>query len=74
MNDGFYRVDVTMLGFKPVSMEHLQLKASEVTHASVTLRLDSALMITVGIVAGDPMTRNEGLSTTFSKDFIDKLP
>ncbi|HEV7766632.1 MAG TPA: carboxypeptidase-like regulatory domain-containing protein [Thermoanaerobaculia bacterium] len=74
LNDGLYRVDVTLEGFKPATMEHLQLKASEVTHASVTLRLDPALMVTIGIVVDDPMQRNEGLSTTFTQDFINKMP
>jgi len=76
LNDGLYRVEVTLQGFKPARMEHLQLKASEVTHASVALRLDSTGMITVGVLVMDPMTRSDGISvsTAFSQDFINKLP
>jgi Carboxypeptidase regulatory-like domain len=76
LNDGLYRVEVTLPGFKPARMEHLQLKASEVTHATVALLLDSAITITVGEVVMDPIMRNGGipLSTTYSQDFIRKMP
>lgn len=76
LDDGRYRVEVTLEGFKPARMEHLQLKASEVTHASVALRLNATTTtIIVGAIAPDPMMMmNNGVSTTFSQDFINKLP
>lgn len=74
LSDGIYRVEVTLPGFKPARMEHLQLKANEVTRASVALSLNStAFSITVGAIAVDPMM-NSGTSTTFTQDFISKLP
>jgi len=74
LNDGIYRLDVTLDGFKPVKVEHLHLKASEVTYASVALRLNiTDMSITVGAIAPDPMS-DHSVSTTFSQDFIDKLP
>jgi len=73
LNDALYRVEVTLPGFKPAILKHLSLKQNEVTHARVTLRLDpSATTILVGAIAVDPMSN--GVSTTFSKDLIDKLP
>ncbi len=74
LNDGVYRVEVTLEGFKPARMEHLQLKAGEVTHASVALRLGTRQTITVGAIAEDWMMINHGVSTTFSQDFINKMP
>jgi hypothetical protein len=76
LNDGLYRVEVTLVGFEPASMEHLQLKAGEVTHASVTMRLDSTQTFTVGVIATEDsmMMMTHGVSTTFSQDFINKMP
>jgi len=74
LKDGIYRVEVTFAGFEPARMEHLQLKANEVTRASVALSLDSTFTVTVGILVADPMMMNQGTSTTFTQDFISKLP
>jgi hypothetical protein len=72
LDDGLYRVEVTLAGFTSATMEHLQLRASEVTHANIALRNDS-FTITVGALAADPMV-NDALTTRFSQDFINKLP
>lgn len=76
LTDGLYRVEATLVGFQPAIVEHLHLKASEVTHANVALRLDDTYMVTVGVLVFDPMTSNHDItvSTTFSQDFINKLP
>lgn len=74
LTDGLYRVDVMLPGFKSAKIEHVQLKASEVTHARVALRPEVPFSITVGGVGVDPLAMNDGISTTFSKDFLDKLP
>ncbi|HEX9982645.1 MAG TPA: carboxypeptidase-like regulatory domain-containing protein [Thermoanaerobaculia bacterium] len=71
--DGLYRVRVTLSGFKPVTIDHLQLQASEVTRATVTLRLEVGQTITVGAIAVNP-TDSISSSTTFTQDFINKLP
>jgi hypothetical protein len=71
LNNGIYRVDVTLAGFTPSRMEHLELKAGELTKARVVLRLDTPEMITVGALA--PMTMDPG-TTTVSADFLNKLP
>jgi len=73
LDDGLYRVEVTLPGFREAKMEHLQLKAGEVTHASVALRLDLTTTITLGRVA-DPLIMNDGVGVRFSQDFINKLP
>lgn len=74
LDDGLYVVEVTLEGFKPARIEHLQLKGSVVTHAVIALEMDW-ITITVGVIAVDPMTRNgPPLSTTFTGDFLDKLP
>ncbi len=75
LSDGIYRVEVTLEAFQPAKIEHLELKASEATHASVALRLDSSVTVTVGIiVTTDPLETRDGISTTFTQDFINKLP
>lgn len=74
LNDGIYGVDVTLDGFKPVRLEHLRLKASEVTHARVALRTVTTETITVGGLVVEPMMTIDGLSITISEDFINKLP
>jgi len=73
LNDGVYRVEVTLSGFKPAVMEHVLLKQSEITHARVALRFDSIETITMGAVAVDP-PMSEGVSTTIPQDLVDKLP
>lgn len=76
LNDGIYRVEVTLEGFKPATVEHLELTSREATHASVSMRFDSTTTdtITVGAMTVDPLSTNEGISTTFTQDFINKLP
>jgi len=73
LNDGIYRVEVTLTGFVPARMEHLELKAGEVTHVSVALRPDIANSITVGGLA--PMVDLYGAgTTTISSDLLNRLP
>ncbi|MBV9496669.1 MAG: hypothetical protein JOZ54_20665 [Acidobacteria bacterium] len=50
----------------------MQLKANEVTRATVTIRLATLCTITVGAIATTP-NDTPGM-TTFTQDFIDKLP
>lgn len=76
LSDGVYRVEVKLAGLKPATIEHLLLKADVVTHADVALRWDDAYVVTLGVIVVDPMTGNDGITvaTTFSQDFINKLP
>jgi hypothetical protein len=76
LNDGLYRVEATLIGFEPATIEHLQMKASKVTNAEVTLQVDRACVsVTVGVLVFEPMMeRHDGMTTTFSQDFINKLP
>ena len=71
LNDGIYRVEVTLEGLKPARIEHLQMKASEVTHANVVLRAETTETITVGAIAVAP---SDGISATYSQELINKLP
>jgi len=73
LNDGLYRVEVTLEGFTPATMEHLELKSTEVTHASVSLRLQAVEMGII-VITADPLETRDGISTTFTQDFINKLP
>jgi carboxypeptidase family protein len=72
LNDGLYRVEVTLSGFTPAVLEHLPLKQNEMTHARFALRLDLIETVVVGAIAVDPLAN--GISTTFSQDLINKLP
>jgi hypothetical protein len=73
LDDGLYRVEVTLPGFRQAKMEHLQLKAGEVTHASVALTANVTERITVGGLA-DPLMMIDGTGVRVSQDFINKLP
>lgn len=72
LHDGLYRVETELAGIRPAKIEHLQLKANEVTRATVTLRLDTVCTVTVGGLATTPIDTPG--STTFTQDFLDKLP
>lgn len=74
LDEGIYCVELTLEGFKPAHVEHLELKASEATHAKVSMRFDTTESIMVGAMTVDPLATNEGISTTFTQDFINKLP
>jgi len=74
LNDGLYHVEMILEGFKPARVDHLQLKAGEVVHASVAMRFDPTETVTVGAIAPDLTMMNIGVSTTFTQDFINKLP
>jgi hypothetical protein len=73
LNDGSYRVEMTLPGLSSARIEHLQLQAGRVTRANVVLRSTTTETIVVGQVGLDPMSLT-GTSTTFYRDFISKLP
>lgn len=73
LSDGIYRVDVTLAGLKPARIEHLQLKASEITHASVALQIETVGTIVVGAIGVDVMT-NSDTSVTFTSEDISRIP
>jgi hypothetical protein len=72
LDDGLYRVDVSLAGFTSATMEHLQVKASEVTHANIALRSEG-LTVTMGGIAVESVTM-DATSITFSQHIINKLP
>jgi hypothetical protein len=73
LDDGLYRVDVMLEGLTPVVIEHLQLKANEVTKARFTVKINVPYEeITVGGGAIDPLSN--GVSTTFTQSFTNDLP
>jgi hypothetical protein len=74
LTDGTYRVEITLAGFTPATIEHLELKTAEVTHATVALRSTMATMgevITVGGLA--PMDKEPG-KLTLTEEVLKKLP
>jgi hypothetical protein len=74
LNDGIYRVEVTLAGFQPTTIEHLELKSSQVTHADIGLQFDARVEMGIIVMTPDPVTSSDGISTTFTQDFINKLP
>jgi hypothetical protein len=74
LNDGIYRVEVTLVGFTPAVVEHLRLKQSEIMRARVALRVEVTESITVGAVGPDSTMMDAGVTTTFSQSLINKLP
>ena len=75
LDDGLYRVEAKLQGFRAAVIEHLELKASEVTRARIAMRIDSAQWesITTGCASVEPWTSST-ISTTFTQDLINKLP
>lgn len=76
MKDGIYRLEVTLAGFEPATMNHLKLKAGEVTHANVVMTIQSTVGETIVVGALAPVfdiTSSE-TSTTIPKDVIEKQP
>jgi hypothetical protein len=74
LTNGTYRVEVTLSGFTPATIEHLELKSGEVTHASITLHAAMATMgevITVGALA--PIEMEAG-KLTLTQHVLNKLP
>jgi hypothetical protein len=73
LDDGLYRVDVTLAAaLEPAVIEHLQLNANEVTKARFAVQLEAVRAVTVGIISAEPIPN--GMSTTFTQEFINKLP
>jgi hypothetical protein len=74
LNEGIYRIDAILVGLEPARIEHVHLKASEVTRANVVLHFEAMVeSLIVGAIAVDPMA-SSGISMTFSQDFIDNMP
>jgi hypothetical protein len=75
LQEGLYRVEVSLIGLEPAVLKHVALKQDEVARARVTLRFDTTIeTVTVGGIAVEPTMMNTGVSTTFSQELINKLP
>jgi hypothetical protein len=72
--DGIYRVEVSLSGLMPMVRENLVLKQSEVVRAQVTFRFETSESVIVGAIVLDPTITSPGLTTTFSQEFINKVP
>jgi len=69
LNDGIYRVEITLGGLTPATIEHLELKSGEVTHATIALRFTATMgEITTVIKDDDPGTM------TLTQQVLNKLP
>ena len=65
---GIYRVEFTLAGFTTATLEHLEINAGEVIHASAALRT----AFTMGALA--PMITPDAGTTTVSSELLQKLP
>jgi hypothetical protein len=72
LKDGVYRVDVILPGFTTTTIEHLEIAAGNVVHASVALRPNVVETITVGALA--PIITQDPGTTTISAELLKKLP
>jgi hypothetical protein len=74
LRDGLYSVEITMAGMKPAKIEHLELRAGRITNARVSMELSElGESVVVGALAV-PAMEQQAISTTFTQDFIDKMP
>jgi hypothetical protein len=74
LNEGTYRVEATLDGLTPAVLKHVSVHRNEVTRVQVTLAVELTESITVGAISVDPLMMNDGISTTFTQDFVNKLP
>jgi len=72
LQDGVYRVQVLLSGFLPATMEHLQIEAGEVIHASVDLKPSMTETVMMGTIT--PVITADPSTTTISADDLRKLP
>lgn len=72
LNEGLYRIEVALSGFKPATIEHVHLKASVVTHASVTLQSDFG--VTMGVIVFESVATSDSNTTTVTQEFMRKMP
>lgn len=72
LQGGIYRVDVMLSGFKTATMEHVEIEAGEVIHASVDMRLNTRETVMMGAVA--PIITPEPGTTRMSESELRKLP
>jgi hypothetical protein len=73
LTNGTYRVEITLSGLMPTTIEHLELKSGELTRASVTMQFTPMMgeVITVGVLA--PMEMEPG-KLTLTQQVLNKLP
>lgn len=75
LRPGLYRAEVKLDNFQPGSVDHVVLRAGEVTRARAIVRLETGETVTVGAIGTDPLSLNDAIiSTTFPQDLINKLP
>jgi N-methylhydantoinase A/oxoprolinase/acetone carboxylase beta subunit len=75
LNEGLYRVEVTLSGYGSALVEHVPLRQSEITHARVSLRIDPTVFVTMGVIALEPPpATNNSLTTTFTQEFLNRVP
>jgi len=74
VEDGIYSAMVELPGFTPAIVEHLALQQNEVTRARVTMRFNSITVTMGALTVVDAQASDQPLSTTFSHDFVSKLP
>jgi hypothetical protein len=73
LSDGRYRIEALLEGFAPAVAEHVVLSRTAVTSARIELRLNVNESVMVGGIAVSPFS-NDGISTTFTQDFLEHLP
>jgi hypothetical protein len=71
---GVYRVEVKLDGFASALVEQVSLKPNEAARASVTLRYDSEMTVTVGVLVLEPVATPGSTTTRFTPDPLRKLP
>ena len=74
LQPGVYQVEVSIAGFKRLTMTQLAVGRDEAVGLDLTLELDGEA-VTVGVIVfDDPSERNGNGKSTFTREQIDKLP
>jgi hypothetical protein len=72
VGDGSHEIHVTLDDHVPATIEHLALSSRELAGAEIALLSEA----TIGVIvtAAEPVRISEPLTTTFSQDFVEKMP
>jgi hypothetical protein len=74
LDEGVYRVEVTLDSLFLPLVQFVPLRANETTRARVSLRIDPTVTVLVGAVATYTETTKEPFTTTFTEDLLKNLP
>ena len=72
--DGSYSLEVSVPGFKKLTLKNVELRSTEIATARFVLNVDESTMVIVGLVATPSVLEKSGGTTIIGRELIRKLP